>query len=789
MRQYSLSLPSTALLQMSVLSLFLLLPGCATTDPRFPLDYAAGMELTYQLETAREALPAYRRMGEDFEQRGQYGEAAFAYNIAVSSAGALGRPQDALVLSQKAVEMGERSGSAGHLAVALCRLGGTYSGIGLTDKAIGAFERCAEAARQAGDSWQVAGSHTGLSYIYRKLGSREKALEHGRTGAELLHNLLTIKTFEWSRSPQGRSVLRNLERAYAATLIQGVGWSHIHLGQWPQAQDAFQKALAIGERIQVAHLATEARAGLGVTALRQKDLPGAVTHLEGALRSSPRPGMIVTIQTNLGRAYWGLGRLPEAEDALRQAVARIEDVRSLLQSEELRESFFEDKIGIYEGLLLVLLQQGKVAEAFDVSERARARAFLDLLGNRVLLSRGRSQALIAEEQALRQRIHALRSLPEDSPALRQELDLARAAYQAFLQRVRQTDREQASLMTVEPLRLAQVQALLPEGSVLLEYFVTGQGKTILWTVDRQSVAVTSIPIGRRGVAQQVQAFRDLIAARDRQADLERTAHALYARFVQPGLKDRQPRELLLVPHDALHYLPFQALMSGSNRYLLQDVPLYYYTSASLMQFTRAKAQAGPSSFFALGNPDFHNITLSLRYAQREALGINALFPGSTLATGPAATKTAVRDALANHNILHFATHADFDEADPLGSALLLAGPPGSENRLEVQEVFGLDLHASLVVLSACDTGLGKLSRADELTGMLRAFIYAGTPSVITTLWQVNDRAAYELMQEFYQHLKAERNKAEALRQAQLAIMQKYPQPYYWAAYQLTGEPR
>jgi CHAT domain-containing protein len=94
-----------------------------------------------------------------------------------------------------------------------------------------------------------------------------------------------------------------------------------------------------------------------------------------------------------------------------------------------------------------------------------------------------------------------------------------------------------------------------------------------------------------------------------------------------------------------------------------------------------------------------------------------------------------------------------------------------------------------VVLSACETALGKLTRGDELTGLTRAFIYAGTPSVITTLWQVNDRAAFELMREFYRQLKAGANKAEALRQAQLAMLERRPHPYYWAAYELIGEAR
>ncbi len=117
-------------------------------------------------------------------------------------------------------------------------------------------------------------------------------------------------------------------------------------------------------------------------------------------------------------------------------------------------------------------------------------------------------------------------------------------------------------------------------------------------------------------------------------------------------------------------------------------------------------------------------------------------------------------------------------------------PSGSDDgRLEVQEVFGLTLQANLVVLSACETHLGKLKKGDELTGLTRAFIYAGTPSIITTLWQVSDRSSYELMRLFYQNLKAGLNKAEALQQAQIATLERHAHPYYWAAYQLTGEPR
>jgi CHAT domain-containing protein len=783
-------IPSIAALVLLVGAALLALAGCATTDEqRFPLDYVSGQQAAFQPDTAQEALPAYQRMGADLEQRGQFADAAVAYNNAVMSAFALGRLQDALDTSQKAVGVAERSGNAQHLGNALVRLGSAYLQLGALDKAVPAFESGARAGHRAGDFMVEAACNNGLSNVHRRLGNPAKALEHSKKSVEILANAIQIKTVDWGRfGSQGRRWLANLERGYGDAL-NVLGWNHAALREWAPAEAAFQKALEVGERNRIPYAIAQAHQGLGTVAARQRDFQTAVTHLQETLRAGPRPMVASATQGTLGRIYRETGQLPEAEDALRKAMAGIEDLRSLLQSEELRESFFEDKVGIYEDLILTLLARGKGPEAFDVSERARARAFLDLLGNRVTLSRGHTQSLVAEEQALRERISALKALPEDSPALRRELELAREAYQTFLQRVRQMDREQASLMTVEPLTLPQVQALLPAGTVLLEYFVTDQGKTILWTVEREGIAVVTLPFGRGRVTNRVQAFRDLIAARDRQPDMERMAQTLFDELVRPGLQGHTPKELLIVPHDALHYLPFQALMPAPGRYLLQEVPLHYYSSASLMQFTRAKEQAGAPSLFALGNPDFQDETLSLPYAAREARGIASLFPDTALLTGKAVTKSTSREEIRRHNVLHFATHAEFDEADPLGSALLLAGSPGEESRLEVQEIFGLDLHASLVVLSACETALGKLTRGDELTGLTRAFIYAGTPSVITTLWQVNDRAAFELMREFYRQLKAGANKAEALRQAQLAMLERRPHPYYWAAYELIGEAR
>jgi len=755
---------------------------------RFPLDYLSGMEATYDLDTAREAYAAYKGMGISLERSQRYPGAAIAYKNAAGAASTLGRLQEALELSQKAVEMAEHTRQPVHLGLAYLTLGWTQIHLNAPQKAIPALERAVRYAKESRNPSAEASSYSGLSRAYRLLRKPESATETAMQAVEALEATIPLKTKEWDDSGvQAQRRLANLEREYALALVE-LGWNHVALRQWDPAQTAFQKALEVAQRIQVQYMIALAHQGLGTVAARQREFQVAMSHLEEALRLSSRPTSIAWTQGTLGRIYRGMGKLPEAEEALRKAVAGIEDLRSLLESEELREAFFEDKAETYEFLVLTLLDRGKATEAFDVSERARARAFLDLLGNRVTLSRRRSQSLIAEERALRERISALKAQPGDSQALRRELDLAREAYQAFLQRVRQLDREQASLMTVEPLTLPQVQALLPEGSILLEYFVTNE-KTILWTVERGAVAAVTLPAGRRGLAQRVQAFRELIASRERQADTSRMAQSLFAQLVRPGLQGRTPKELLIVPHDALHYLPFQALMPAPGRYLIQEAPLYYYSSASLMQFTREKALGGLPTPFAVGNPDLKDPTLNLRYAEREVRGLADLFPGAVLLTRQEATKAKARDYSPRYTLLHFATHAELDEADPMGSAILLAPDQGDDGRLEVQEIFGLNLHASLVVLSACETALGKLTRGDELTGLTRAFIYAGTPSVITTLWKVNDRASYELMQEFYRNLKTGKDKAESLRQAQLATLEKYPHPYFWAAYQLTGEAR
>jgi CHAT domain-containing protein len=295
------------------------------------------------------------------------------------------------------------------------------------------------------------------------------------------------------------------------------------------------------------------------------------------------------------------------------------------------------------------------------------------------------------------------------------------------------------------------------------------------------------PYRKKDLVGKVTALRESVFQLGEKEKFRAPSQELYRLLIQPALKHIRGKELLIIPHDVLHYLPFQALLSSQDRYVIQDYPIYYLSSASLMQFTREKRRAGRDKVLVIGNPSLGDQAYNLRFAEREAKEVARVYPQSEVYLKEEASKPRAVSLSPKYDVLHFAVHAEFSEEEPLSSALLLAREGKDDGRLKVEEIFSLDLKADMVVLSACETGLGKLSSGDELIGLTRAFIYAGTPSVVTTLWKVNDRSSYELMREFYGGLKGAK-KSEALRKAQLRTMEQFPEPFFWAAYGLTGEP-
>ena len=519
---------------------------------------------------------------------------------------------------------------------------------------------------------------------------------------------------------------------------------------------------------------------MGETFLQQQNFVQALENFQKALglaESQVRTEAISSASARIGDVLRQTGKPAEAVPYFQKAIQQIESTRSLLQSEEYRQSFFEGGLRAYVDMIGTLLSAGKPEEAFNYSERARSRVFLDVLGSKVQLSRAKS-GLLEEERALQERIASIKArlvggdgeaeTRAEREVLRKELREAEQAYSAFLAKVRKQDKEQVSLMTVEPLTLKEVQELLDPGTTLIEYFVT-ERNLFVWVVEKDKLQFQTVQLPRENLAGLVKTLRESIFTLGETEKFNEVSTSLYKQLVEPVLPHVSGKELIIVPHDVLHYLPFHALLSPDGRYLIEKYPIYYLSSASLLKFTTEKRKAKGERVLALGNPDLGDPSMSLKFAEVEAQEVQRLYPQSTVLLKKEATEEKAKNLSPRNDIIHFATHAELKEDDPLSSAILLAKSDKEDGRLEVREIFGMDLKASLIVLSACETGLGKLSTGDELVGLTRAFIYAGTPSVVASLWKVEDSSTAQLMASFYRNLKT-MSKVEALRQAQLELI-------------------
>jgi CHAT domain-containing protein len=273
---------------------------------------------------------------------------------------------------------------------------------------------------------------------------------------------------------------------------------------------------------------------------------------------------------------------------------------------------------------------------------------------------------------------------------------------------------------------------------------------------------------------------------NREFDAEAAANLYDALFAPLKPHIRHPN-LVIVPHGALHYLPFAALWDAEyQRYLVQDYAVTYAPSASVLQFILDKRSPDQGRLLAMGNPDG-----SLPYAEDEAEAVANLYGAAPLLR-QAAVESQVYAEAGEVDVLHLAAHGKYDSNNALYSRIELAPDGAEDGNLEVHEVYGLDLRGTnLVVLSACKTSLGDQSAGDELVGLARSFLYAGTPAVVTTLWSVDDAASGAEMKAFYGHVRDGMTNAEALRAAQLDVMadERWREPYYWAAFSLTGDYR
>lgn len=740
----------------------------------------------------KEYYPLYQQEAIRQESAGNIRKAAAYYQILSWLGWTVGDYQKGIDYGKKSIALAEKTGALwvqgwAHIGMAL-----SYYQIGDYDNAKAQTDAALSMARRNGFPQIESREYQSMAKILMKTGEEALALEYHKRSLEFYESLLAVqdptRMSRGGRSGNAERMMQreDIRRFYVANLI-AAGHAYERMLNHEAARDHFQKALYHGgdlrDRVMDAYL------GLGMVYRNTGDYSRSLEYLTKAVTLADLldiPYFTTLAHAFLGRTYLMTGDYTKALPHYEKAAAAVEDQRSLLQTGEARSSYFDQMTGVYNGLITTLLHLGKQEAAFDCSERARARAFLDMLGNRVDLSHGRVSALIDEERELKRKIAELQALRDESgqDRNRKEMERLRRDYQAFLAKLHQDDREHASLVSVAPLTLKDVRRLLPENTTLLQFHVFEQS-VVVWAVGSNAVRTMKVPVGRKELLETIRAFRTEIAGLAPDADVNRSARALYTLLFK-DLQLAANHRLIIVPHDVLHYLPFQSLMTPNGNYLIEEHGISYLSSASLMQFTTEKRKKSADSVLAFGNPDLGDPSLNLRYAEREVREIGRLFPSSAVYVRKDATETRAKEKAADYPLIHFATHGEFNEKDPLASSLKLSPEGSSSGALTTAEIFRLKLNASLVVLSACESALGKISSGDEMVGLTRAFIYAGTPSVVTTLWKVNDKATYVLMQSFYRNLK-QMSKGEALRQAQISLMKDLKHPYYWGAFVLTGD--
>jgi CHAT domain-containing protein len=501
-------------------------------------------------------------------------------------------------------------------------------------------------------------------------------------------------------------------------------------------------------------------------------------------------------------------------------------------------------------------EQKLASEAFHVAESARARAFSDLLAEAGLnLERNLEADLLKRQREIQASVSKLNAqlikerskgpAEQDKEKIKgweEALSNADEDIADWLRELRRRNPQYANLKYPEPLNLEQAQRMLADSSLVLAYSL-GEQESFLFAVSRDGYRVAKLPRSS-DIGESVEKL--FVAITDRAgASLEKyraQAVKLYEDLIQPaGELLAGKRELIIIADDALHRLPFETLINPSIAgapaavrsdhskwpYLVSQFSISYAPSVSALAGLRDyhKETGSPQkAFVAYADPNYDQqnvpaIIAALRSAgdgqqlrlgrllnsRDEVEGIAKLFAKNEadlyLEDSASEENVKAKDRLSQYRIVHFSAHGLVNEKRPRFSGIVLSLPkvdkegiPLSEEDglLSAYEILNLKLNADLVVLSACQTGVGKEIKGEGMMGLMRAFMYAGTPSVVVSLWNVNDRSAADLMIRFYKHLwkpgSEKLNKAESLRKAQLEVISLGSKPYHWAPFILVGKP-
>lgn len=647
--------------------------------------------------------------------------------------------------------------------VAVLNLGELYRILGMYESALDSLFKAAEVFKALGNPFYRAAALKIAGDVYRDQGQWAAALEQyqlaqqtirqgeeagarrsKRLHSEILLNIGDVYRENKNLAPALASYRQAVNNFYEIEFREGIAHGLTRIGNLYRQERDFLKARQSLMEAQ------------GIAAALQNPLLESNAYYAA--------GLVYRDQQNIG----------EAEAAFARAIGIVESARGNIEGLE-KITYFATIQDMYEEMILLQHRKADYQAAFHFSERSRARSFLESLLN-----------ASAKEKA----------------------------------------------ESVQPFTLPEIQASFSEDLQLLEYKLT-RDRLLIFVLDKHHLRVVESPVSRWRLNELVFRFRKTIGA-ENPADFSKKlaqnpeqlyreelnlAGELYQLLIQPLEKLLSPEKVLyIVPDEVLFYLPFAALAPPGQYppvFLIQHYTIGYAPGAAILKYSldHRKPQLEPArlKLFAVANP-----LADLPYAEREVNTIAKLFSQAFTLAGSKVREEQVRKHLKQeYEVLHFATHAIIDEKSPLYSYLILGREPylnpqvrpdrsfpravSKDDQLTAHEIFDLLLSQSrLVTLSACKTAVGKLYRGEGMVGLTRAFMAAGSSSVITTLWDIDDQYTAMLMEAFYANwLQKGMPKAQALREAQLEIIRemaqdehfRFPHPHRWAAFLLNGDYR
>ncbi|HEV8660262.1 MAG TPA: CHAT domain-containing tetratricopeptide repeat protein, partial [Thermoanaerobaculia bacterium] len=763
-----------------------------------------------------------------------------------------GAYREALEHFQRALALSRTVDDVEGISYALGNIGNVLNAQGKYIEALGAYQQALTINEKLGNMEAVMIVLANIGEMYVTVGNYPQALEYLQKSFALteksgykegmaiaLHNIGEV----WSLQGDSRRALEDYEKALAldtelenrsgmAIELSDIGQAHAKLGDRGAARSSFEKSFEIAQQINARETMILALGNQAELATQSKDFEAGLNFARRAMKIAEEIGLrerLWEVHVMLGRLYRQAGRFDDARAEVQQAVDIVEELRRGIPGEEMAEQAFESMVVPYQEMVRILVEHGDAAAAFEYAERAKGRVLLDVLRNgRPDISsamtdaeRDRERELLSHLAQLnrdfRDKLSAGAPNVEEAASLSKELRKARLEYDGFLAGLYAVHPQlRIERGEISPIRASDLGTLLAQkiADALLEFVVT-EDKTYVFAVSRDQstgasdLRVYTIAISQRDLEKEVRRFREALAGRE--LTYAKAARSLYDRLLRPAAAQLERAKLICIVADgALWELPFAALQPAATEFMIDRHALFFVPSVTVLREMVAKSRqrAGATRLLAFGNPTiptdvasrarslYRDVSLApVPETEREIRQIAPLYgpKNSRVHLREDAREEVVKSEAPAFDVLHFATHGIFDDQNAMYSRLFFSPPRSAteDGFLEAREIMGLDLHADLAVLSACETARGRVGAGEGLIGMSWAFFVAGCPTSIVSQWNVSSASTTELMIELHRALRSsdQRSKAKALRHAALRVRAKpeYRHPFYWAAFVVVGD--